>query len=60
MKGVKGLTGYGVIYEFVNENVSEQPEWLKQRDINPDNARMRSLMRHAPLSPGVWKKTFQL
>jgi hypothetical protein len=60
LRGVKGDTGYGVIYEFEDENVSSAAEWHKQRDINPNNARMRSLMRHAPLSPGVWKKTFQL
>tara|TARA_B100000315_G_scaffold76091_1_gene69657 strand:+ start:3219 stop:3878 length:660 start_codon:yes stop_codon:yes gene_type:complete len=60
LRGVKGDTGYGVIYEFENEKVSEQPEWLEQQKIGPNNARMRSLMRHAPMSPGIWKMTFQL
>jgi hypothetical protein len=49
-----------VVYEFEDERVSEKPEWEEQRDINPDNPRMRDLMIHAPGSPGVWKKTFQL
>jgi hypothetical protein len=33
---------------------------LAQRDINPNNGRMRDLMTHAEGSPGIWKKTFQL
>ncbi|HZA21638.1 MAG TPA: hypothetical protein VFA32_03395 [Dehalococcoidia bacterium] len=49
-----------MVYEFQHERVSESPEWERQRDINPDNARMRGLMTHAPGSPGVWRKTFQL
>lgn len=59
-KAVRGQPKYAVVYEFEHEKVSETPEWLKQRDINPANERMRSLMRHAPGSPGIWKKTFQL
>lgn len=59
-KVVRGAPAYSVVYEFEHEKVSESPEWLQQRDINPDNARMRGLMTHAPGSPGIWKKTFQL
>ena len=59
-KCVKGAPSYSVVYEFEDERVSEKPEWEEQRDINPDNPRMRDLMIHAPGSPGVWKKTFQL
>ncbi len=59
-KAVKGEPKYAVVYEFENENVSETAEWLKQRDINPSNEEMRQLMTHAPGSPGIWKKTFQL
>ena len=59
-KAVKGEPKYAVVYEFENENVSETAEWLKQRDINPSNEGMRQLMTHAPGSPGIWKKTFQL
>jgi hypothetical protein len=59
-KCVRGTPSYAVVYEFEHEKVSETPEWEQQRDINPDNPRMRSLMTHAPGSPGVWKKTFQL
>ena len=59
-KAVRGTPKYAVVYEFEHEKVSETPEWLKQRDINTANERMRSLMKHAPGSPGIWKKTFQL
>ncbi len=57
---VRGEPSYAVVYEFEHENVSESSEWLAQRDINPDNPRMRDLMTHAAGSPGIWKKTFQL
>ncbi len=59
-KAVRGEPKYAVVYEFENENVSETAEWLKQRDIDPSNQAMRQLMTHAPGSPGIWKKTFQL
>ncbi len=59
-KAVQGAPSYAVVYEFENENISQTAEWLKQRDIHPDNQRMRDTMTHAPGSPGIWKKTFQL
>jgi hypothetical protein len=59
-QAVRGAPQYAVVYEFEHEKVSESSEWEKQRDINPDNPRMRGLMTHAPGSPGIWKKTFQL
>ena len=59
-KAVRGDPKYAVVYEFEHEKVSDSPEWAAQRDINPDNARMRDLMTHATGSPGIWKKTFQL
>ena len=59
-KAVRGEPKYSVVYEFVNDKVSETAEWMKQRDINPDNEKMRSIMTHATGSPGVWVKTFQL
>jgi hypothetical protein len=59
-KAVRGAPAYSVVYEFQHERVSESPQWERQRDINPDNGRMRGLMTHAPGSPGVWKKTFQI
>lgn len=58
-KAVRGEAKYAVVYEFEHEKVSESPEWLSQREL-PGNPRMRSLMTHAPGSPGIWKKTFQL
>ncbi|HAA95448.1 MAG TPA: hypothetical protein DCE26_07140 [Dehalococcoidia bacterium] len=59
-RAVRGTPQYATVYEFEDENVSETEEWLKQRDIHPDNPRMRDIMTHAPGSPGIWKKTFQL
>ena len=59
-RAVRGAPQYATVYEFENESVSETPEWLKQRDIHPDNVRMRDMMTHADGSPGIWKKTFQL
>ncbi len=56
----RGEPAYGVVYEFEHEKVSESTEWLAQREIHPDNERMRNLMTHASGSPGIWKKTFQL
>ena len=59
-RAVKGGPQYATVYEFDNVNVSETAEWLKQREIHPDNSRMRDVMTHADGSPGIWKKTFQL
>ena len=57
---VRGQPKYAVVYEFEHEGVSDTDAWQAQRDINPDNPRMRDLMTHAEGSPGIWKKTFQL
>ncbi len=59
-RAVRGEPKYSVVYEFENDKVSETSEWMKQRDINPDNEKMRNIMTHATGSPGVWVKTFQL
>lgn len=59
-KAVRGEPQYAVVYEFEHERVSESAEWEAQRDIDPSTARIRPMMTHAPGSPGVWKKTFQL
>ncbi len=59
-KAVRGTPAYATVYEFEDENVSQTEEWLRQRDIHPDNQRMRDTMIHAAGSPGIWKKTFQL
>jgi hypothetical protein len=59
-KAVRGTPQYATVYEFENEKVSETEAWLKQREIHPDNGRMRDIMTHAAGSPGIWKKTFQL
>jgi hypothetical protein len=55
-----GAPTYLTFYEFEHPKVSETPEWLAQRDAVPASARMRTHMRHAPGSPGVYVKTFQL
>ena len=59
-RAVKGEPQYATVYEFEDENVSETAEWLKQREIHPDNGRMRDIMTHADGSPGIWRKTFQI
>ena len=59
-RAVRGEPKYSVVYELENVKVSETAEWMKQRDINPDNEKMRSIMTHAEGSPGVWVKPFQL
>ena len=59
-KAYRGEPDYAVMYEFENEFVSETKEWEDVRDAHPDTARIRPMMTHADLSPGIWKKTFQL
>ena len=59
-KAVRGEPAYAVMYEFEHEKVSDSPEWEAQRDIDPSTARIRPMMNHAPQSPGIWKKIFQL
>ncbi len=58
-RAVIGTPTYMTFYEFENPKVSESAAWNAQRDASPANARMRSHMRHAPGSPGVYVKTFQ-
>jgi hypothetical protein len=57
---VRGTPEFATVYEFEDESVSETAEWLKQREIHPDNDRMRDIMTHGTGSPGIWRKTFQL
>lgn len=59
-RAVRGEHKYAVVYELDHDKVSESDEWLKQRDIDPSTARIRPLMTHAPGSPGIWNKTFEL
>jgi hypothetical protein len=59
-KATRGSPSYAVVYEFENENVSSTPEWEAQRDADPSTARIRPMMTHAPGSPGIWRKTFEL
>ena len=59
-RAVEGTPTYLTLYEFEDPCVSERPEWAAQRDISPVTHRIRPHMRHAPGSPGIWVKTFQL
>ena len=59
-KAVRGEPSYATVYEFANPEVSSTAPWLEQRDIHPDNVRMREVMTHAAGSPGIWRKTFQV
>jgi hypothetical protein len=59
-RALVGTPTYMTFYEFENPKVSESGAWNAQRDINPANARMRTHMRHAQGSPGVYVKTFEL
>jgi len=59
-RAVTGTPAYLTLYEFEHPKVSESDAWNVQRDASPANARMRSHMRHAQGSPGVYVKTFQL
>jgi hypothetical protein len=58
-RAVVGTHTYLTFYEFAHPTVSESAAWLAQRDAVPVSARMRSHMRHAPGSPGVYVKTFE-
>ncbi len=55
-----GTPKYLTLYEFEHPKVSESAAWAAQRDAVPASARIRSHMRHAAGSPGVYVKTFQL
>jgi hypothetical protein len=59
-RAVVGAPTYLTLYEFEHPGVSETPAWLAQRDVSPVTHRIRPHMRHAPGSPGIWVKTFEL
>ena len=59
-RAVAGSPAYLTFYEFEHPRVSESPEWHAQRNAVPASERMRGVMRHAPGSPGVYVKTFEL
>ena len=59
-RAVTGMPTYLTLYEFEHPKVPETAAWAAQRDAAPVNARMRSHMRHASGSPGVYVKTFEL
>jgi hypothetical protein len=59
-RAVTGTPTYLTLYEFEHPKVSESAAWLAQRDVSPVTHRIRPHMRHAPGSPGVYVKTFQL
>ena len=59
-RAVVGTPTYLTLYEFEHPRVSESPAWLAQRDASPVTHRIRPYMRHAPGSPGIYVKTFEL
>ena len=59
-RALEGAPTYLTVYEFEHPKVSESAAWNAQRDAAPVNERMRNHMRHAPGSPGVYVKTFEL
>ena len=59
-RAVVGTPTYMTLYEFEHPQVSDSAAWQAQRDIAPETHRIRPHMRHAPGSPGVWVKTFEL
>jgi hypothetical protein len=59
-RAVEGAPTYLTLYEFEHPQVSESAAWQAQRDVSPVTHRIRPQMRHAPGSPGVWVKTFEL
>jgi hypothetical protein len=58
-RAVTGTPTYLTFYEFEHPQVSESAAWNAQRDALPANTTMRSHMRHAQGSPGVYVKTVQ-
>jgi hypothetical protein len=58
-RAVAGTPTYLTLYEFEHPKVSESPAWAAQQNVAPANARMRSHMRHATGSPGIYVKTFE-
>ena len=59
-RAVVGTPTYLTFYEFEHPRVSETPEWHAQRNAVAASERMRGYMRHAPGSPGVYTKTFEI
>jgi hypothetical protein len=59
-RAVVGTPTYMTLYEFEHPQVSDSAAWQAQRDIAPETHRIRPHMQHAPGSPGVWVKTFEL
>jgi len=59
-RAVTGTPTYLTLYEFENPKVSESAAWAAQRDAVPASTQMRTHMRHASGSPGVYVKTFQV
>jgi hypothetical protein len=59
-RAVSGTPTYLTLYEFKHPKVSESAEWKTQQNASPVSARIRPHMKHAPGSPGVYVKTFEL
>ena len=55
-----GTPTYLTLYEFEHPAVSESAAWLGPARRRAGDAKIRPHMRHAPGSPGIYVKTFQL
>ncbi len=56
----RGQPKYLTVYELEHEDVVQSPEWLANRTAHPQTLEMRKHMTHAPGSPGVYRKLFEL
>ena len=60
-RAVHGEPKYAVVYEFEHEGVSSSPEWEAARESSGGwLSHTFPRMKHAPGSPGVYKKIFPL
>ena len=59
-RAMAGTPQYLTLYEFEHPKVSESEEWKVQQNASPVSNRIRPHMKHAPGSPGVYVKTFEL
>jgi hypothetical protein len=59
-RAVSGTPQYLTLYEFEHPKVSESEEWKVQQNASPVSNRIRPHMKHAPGSPGVYVKSFEL
>ena len=58
-RAVRGEPQYSVVYEFEHEKVSQSAEWAAARETSGGALGDKfPQMKHAPGSPGIYKKIF--